>query len=221
MLSNPLHRFPSYQGFPVANMLPNGHLPSNHMHGSGLDNLGHGGQYALQQLQRHIDIHQSSQGSRTSNTKHRQHPYNISGGAGGRVSGANGNSSGPVRRRISRACDQCNQLRTKCDGQNPCAHCVGMELVLELYFLSIYADFVQNSIWAASTFVSGRSVERHHGRIWHNKQRRRRLLLRPTGRSLLMSNLQTVAHLQTPGKTMDLQSALQRTRKFEPASPGQ
>ena len=34
-------------------------------------------------------------------------------------------ASGPVRRRISRACDQCNQLRTKCDGQNPCAHCIG------------------------------------------------------------------------------------------------
>lgn len=35
-------------------------------------------------------------------------------------------ASAPVRRRISRACDQCNQLRTKCDGKNPCAHCVGM-----------------------------------------------------------------------------------------------
>jgi len=34
-------------------------------------------------------------------------------------------TSTPVRRRISRACDQCNQLRTKCDGQNPCAHCIG------------------------------------------------------------------------------------------------
>ena len=34
-------------------------------------------------------------------------------------------NSGPVRRRISRACDQCNQLRTKCDGQSPCAHCIG------------------------------------------------------------------------------------------------
>ena len=33
--------------------------------------------------------------------------------------------SGHTRRRISRACDQCNQLRTKCDGQNPCAHCLG------------------------------------------------------------------------------------------------
>ena len=38
-------------------------------------------------------------------------------------------SSGPVRRRISRACDQCNQLRTKCDGRDPCAHCVGRSLL--------------------------------------------------------------------------------------------
>lgn len=28
-----------------------------------------------------------------------------------------------VRRRISRACDQCNQLKRKCDGQYPCACC--------------------------------------------------------------------------------------------------
>jgi len=28
-------------------------------------------------------------------------------------------AAGPVRRRISRACDQCNQLRTKCDGKAP------------------------------------------------------------------------------------------------------
>ena len=34
---------------------------------------------------------------------------------------------GSVRRRISRACDQCNQLRTKCDGKGPCAHCVGKQ----------------------------------------------------------------------------------------------
>ena len=40
------------------------------------------------------------------------------------------NPSGPVRRRISRACDQCNQLRTKCDGQNPCAHCTGRYFLL-------------------------------------------------------------------------------------------
>ncbi|KAI5296672.1 hypothetical protein KEM52_002079 [Ascosphaera acerosa] len=40
-------------------------------------------------------------------------------------------SSAPVRRRISRACDQCNQLRTKCDGQAPCAHCLEFGLNCE------------------------------------------------------------------------------------------
>ncbi|GAM86504.1 hypothetical protein ANO11243_045180 [Dothideomycetidae sp. 11243] len=40
-------------------------------------------------------------------------------------------SNGSVRRRISRACDQCNQLRTKCDGQVPCAHCVEFGLTCE------------------------------------------------------------------------------------------
>jgi len=36
-----------------------------------------------------------------------------------------GDGSGSARRRISRACDQCHQLRTKCDGGTPCSHCVG------------------------------------------------------------------------------------------------
>ncbi|KAF2813087.1 uncharacterized protein BDZ99DRAFT_382708 [Mytilinidion resinicola] len=40
-------------------------------------------------------------------------------------------ASGPVRRRISRACDQCNQLRTKCDGKSPCAHCMEFGLTCE------------------------------------------------------------------------------------------
>lgn len=132
MLSNPLHRFPSYHSLPVANMMPTGHLSSNHMHGSGLESLTPQSQYALQQLQRQIDGHQNSQSGRSNSSKHRQHPYNgvsANGNGNGRPSTANGaHTSGPVRRRISRACDQCNQLRTKCDGQNPCAHCVGMEL---------------------------------------------------------------------------------------------
>ncbi|KAK9385856.1 fungal-specific transcription factor domain-containing protein [Lipomyces mesembrius] len=33
-----------------------------------------------------------------------------------------------IRRRISRACDQCNQLRTKCDGKQPCLHCLEFSL---------------------------------------------------------------------------------------------
>ncbi|MCJ1477638.1 hypothetical protein MMC13_006311 [Lambiella insularis] len=42
-------------------------------------------------------------------------------------------ASGPVRKRISRACDQCNQLRTKCDGKSPCAHCVEFGLGCEYF----------------------------------------------------------------------------------------
>jgi hypothetical protein len=119
MLSNPLHRFSAYNALPSSGMLSNGHVPSNHMH-SGLDTLTHGSQYTLHQLQ-HVDVHQNGQVHRNHNSKHRQHPYGPAPG-----SGRNGNgTSGPIRRRISRACDQCNQLRTKCDGQSPCAHCVG------------------------------------------------------------------------------------------------
>ena len=40
-------------------------------------------------------------------------------------------NTAPVRRRISRACDQCNQLRTRCDGQEPCAHCSECGLICE------------------------------------------------------------------------------------------
>lgn len=129
MLSNPLHRFSNYHSLPVANMLPTGHVPSNHMRNNGLDGLAHGSQYALQQLQRHIDVHQQSQNGRAAvHKQQRQHHYaDVTGSGNGRMNSMSGHSSSaPVRRRISRACDQCNQLRTKCDGQNPCAHCVGM-----------------------------------------------------------------------------------------------
>ncbi|KAA8916525.1 hypothetical protein TRICI_001388 [Trichomonascus ciferrii] len=37
-------------------------------------------------------------------------------------------SDGKPRKRTSRACDQCNQLRTKCDGLQPCAHCISLNL---------------------------------------------------------------------------------------------
>ena len=115
----------------------------------GLDTLAEGSQYALEQLQlaREADAADistdpgHSRGSKTS--RHSQHLL---------YSERNGSNSGlkdpilrnsivqarsairknssvtPARRRISRACDQCNQLRTKCDGHNPCAHCVGTDL---------------------------------------------------------------------------------------------
>jgi xylanolytic transcriptional activator XlnR len=40
-------------------------------------------------------------------------------------------SDAGVRRRISRACDQCNSLRTKCDGKHPCQHCTDNGLPCE------------------------------------------------------------------------------------------
>ncbi|KAH8678910.1 fungal-specific transcription factor domain-containing protein [Tricladium varicosporioides] len=126
MLSNPLHRFSAYNALPSSGMLSQ-HVPSNHMH-SGLDTLAHGSQYALQQLQHQVDVHQNSQVHRNHNNKHRQHPYGP-GLTNGRSNGQG--ASGPIRRRISRACDQCNQLRTKCDGQAPCAHCVEFGLGCE------------------------------------------------------------------------------------------
>lgn len=32
------------------------------------------------------------------------------------------------RKRTTRACDQCNHLRTKCDGKQPCGHCLSVNL---------------------------------------------------------------------------------------------
>ncbi|KAL3419817.1 hypothetical protein PVAG01_08315 [Phlyctema vagabunda] len=125
MLSNPLHRFSTYSGLPSSNMMSAGHVQSNHMHNTGMDSLTHGSQYALHQLQQHVGAHQNPQINRGS-SKQRQHPYGPPAG-----NGRSASTSGPIRRRISRACDQCNQLRTKCDGQSPCAHCVEFGLQCE------------------------------------------------------------------------------------------
>ena len=116
MLSNPLHRFSPYHTIPSTTLLSNGHVQSSHLHG-GLDGLSQGSHYALQHLQQHVGVHNPHLARSGPQAKHRQHPY---GPASRATSGA-----GPIRRRISRACDQCNQLRTKCDGQHPCAHCIG------------------------------------------------------------------------------------------------
>ncbi|KAM4066754.1 fungal specific transcription factor [Hirsutella rhossiliensis] len=37
----------------------------------------------------------------------------------------------PVKKRIGRACDRCNQLRMKCDGVHPCSRCVEQKLSCE------------------------------------------------------------------------------------------
>ncbi|KAK1580140.1 fungal-specific transcription factor domain-containing protein [Colletotrichum navitas] len=125
MLSNPLHRFSPYHGVQSSALFSNAHVPNGHSHANGLDPLAPNSHYALQQLQHHVGAHGNNPhlARGTPQSKHRQHPY----GPAARSSSA----SGPIRRRISRACDQCNQLRTKCDGQHPCAHCVEFGLGCE------------------------------------------------------------------------------------------
>lgn len=116
---------------------------------SGLDTLAEGSQYALEQLQlarqAGTTTHAPTDADGKSLTEpdlpqsQARHGYNEHDGphfdekasshARDMLAEARStirkSSSTPVRRRISRACDQCNQLRTKCDGQHPCAHCLG------------------------------------------------------------------------------------------------
>ncbi|KAI2635464.1 fungal-specific transcription factor domain-containing protein [Xylaria nigripes] len=122
MLSNPLQRFSPYHSIPSNTVLSNAHVPGGHINTRSLETFTNGPQYTLDNLQQHVGIHTPPHLTSGPQQKHRQHPY---GGPGIRA------SSGPIRRRISRACDQCNQLRTKCDGQHPCAHCIEFGLGCE------------------------------------------------------------------------------------------
>ncbi|KAH7353615.1 transcriptional activator xlnR [Plectosphaerella cucumerina] len=126
MLSNPLHRFSPYTNIPSSTLYSNSHVPQGHaahnLPPAGMNDMSQG--YALQQqLQQHVGIHDPHMARGGPQHKQRQHPY----APGPRSAGV----SGPIRRRISRACDQCNQLRTKCDGQHPCAHCIEFGLTCE------------------------------------------------------------------------------------------
>ncbi|KAK5165584.1 uncharacterized protein LTR77_009113 [Saxophila tyrrhenica] len=127
--------------------IAHGYMPSQHMSHSGLDTLAEGSQYALQQLQQQQQQQQAQQqGVQSLNSskppmRHRESfdGVSVSGMADARresvsiskAGRAGSGSSQTVRRRISRACDQCNQLRTKCDGKHPCAHCVEFGLTCE------------------------------------------------------------------------------------------
>ncbi|KAK5134064.1 hypothetical protein LTR08_006954 [Meristemomyces frigidus] len=105
---------------------------------SGLDTLAEGSQFHLQQMQLQQQQHAMHGLHGTKPELKHRHSFgdtsvggrreSVSMGKGGRMGSVAGQ---PVRRRISRACDQCNQLRTKCDGQNPCAHCVEFGLTCE------------------------------------------------------------------------------------------
>ncbi|RSL66440.1 Xylanolytic transcriptional activator xlnR [Fusarium sp. AF-6] len=115
MLSNPLQRFSPYQNIASSNISPDGNVQQTQIQGNGLETLGQNHQYPIQPLSQPVSLQNPHLARAGPQTKSRQHPY----GTAARGSGASG-----IRRRISRACDQCNQLRTKCDGQHPCAHCI-------------------------------------------------------------------------------------------------
>lgn len=115
MLSIPQHRFSSYHSMSSPTLLSHNHVSQSHMHPSGLDRRSQGPHYALQNLQQDVGSHNQYLVRGSPQGKYGHHLF------GGRSTSVNG----PIRRRISRACDQCNQLRTKCNGQHPCAHCIG------------------------------------------------------------------------------------------------
>ncbi|KAF1839502.1 hypothetical protein BDW02DRAFT_155212 [Decorospora gaudefroyi] len=149
MLSTNLHQYPSaFSHLPAPNLVEHQHqhqhqhqhphqhhhLAAQHMGQSPLDTLAHTSQYAA--LQYHQNRHVLPNGKAV--VKPHRLPY-ASGPIAPRSqremlherSGRGSATSGPVRRRISRACDQCNQLRTKCDGRQSCAHCIEFGLTCE------------------------------------------------------------------------------------------
>lgn len=113
----------------------NGYSHHQHVPMAGLNALAESSQYALQQLRHnHSPTHNHYLEPLRSPIHQRNNPMHMDNDVLHRQRSNSGADSGgikkstqsAVRRRISRACDQCNQLRTKCDGKNPCAHCVGM-----------------------------------------------------------------------------------------------
>ncbi|KAK2763278.1 hypothetical protein FQN54_009914 [Arachnomyces sp. PD_36] len=113
--------------------------PQSH-HTTGLDSLAEGSQYALQQMQ--LSRNAEGPSNHGSSSMDNNDPFYMNNQSSfkssqrdplseSRSSIRKSTSSAPVRRRISRACDQCNQLRTKCDGQSPCAHCIEFGLSCE------------------------------------------------------------------------------------------
>ena len=120
MMSTSLHQ---YEQFPPP-MQHQHHFAAQHMGPSPLDTLAHTSQYALQ-------FHQNRHVLPPAKGLVKQHrlPYPTGPLAAAPRSqrdqmlheraGRGAAAAGPVRRRISRACDQCNQLRTKCDGKAP------------------------------------------------------------------------------------------------------
>lgn len=134
MLTTATHHFTPMFGRESlqSNMFSNGSPHSQRIQTSELDLLAH--EYPLPQMRPAPIVRHESLSAIKSPTRDRHFPYeNVHTKTRRRYSEASDTKSGmagPVRRRISRACDQCNQLRTKCDGRNPCAHCIGTMAII-------------------------------------------------------------------------------------------
>lgn len=128
--------------FGPGSYIPQSPVPTQHFAHHGLDTLAEGSQYALHQLQQQQQHaiqtlngnrppmrQRQSFGSQSVDSMATVRRDSSAGAA--KVARSSSTGGQPVRRRISRACDQCNQLRTKCDGKHPCAHCVEFGLTCE------------------------------------------------------------------------------------------
>ncbi|KAK9465560.1 fungal-specific transcription factor domain-containing protein [Lipomyces arxii] len=68
-------------------------------------------------------------------------------------------SSSSARRRISRACDQCNQFRTRCDGKLPCKRCSDLVIQCE------YARQMKKRGKGSHRYASISSAKRQEERV--------------------------------------------------------
>lgn len=101
----------------------------------------------------------------------------------------NSSNSHAVRKRTSRACDQCNQLRTKCDGKHPCSHCTETSLTCE------YAR-----------------MPKKRGKVSKKDLARQAALRDKTAETVLRQGVQTSAAVGTPGSLAGGQSRPAQTQ---------
>ncbi|KAH8131230.1 hypothetical protein ACSS6W_001128 [Trichoderma asperelloides] len=126
MLSNPLRRYSAYPDISSASFDANYHASQAHLHTINVNTFNNSHPYPIQHLSQHAEL-SNSRMLRSNPPQPKQQRQ------GSLVAGRKNSTgtAGPIRRRISRACDQCNQLRTKCDGLHPCAHCIEFGLSCE------------------------------------------------------------------------------------------
>ena len=127
MSTSLLHQYPSpFSRLSTSNMGDHEHhhmLETHHPRPTPLDTLAHASQYEALQLQQSRHVMLDGNAVITSHRLPYIHGPLAAAAHGSREAmlrerlGRGGATPGPVRRRISRACDQCNQLRTKCDGK--------------------------------------------------------------------------------------------------------